>query len=166
VSRAVNPAGSILNAWHLVTCTWDAETGEAAIYLDGVSTGLVESGMPSRFSPWQYPMVIGARQNRATLEWFYMGAMDDYRLYNYPFSPHEVAELYTSLKGGRVLVENPLGDLNEDGVVDQLDLEILQSQWLKCGWWPADTCEYTLDPAAMAALLSAWLDELNAGEGM
>lgn len=166
VSRGIGPAGSILNAWHLITCTWDAETGDAAIYLDGVSTGLAKSGQPSRFSPWQYPMVIGARQNRATLEWFYMGAMDDYRLYNYPLNAYEAAELYTSLKGGRILVENPVGDLNTDGVVDQLDLEIMRSQWLKCGWVPADTCEFTVDPAALAALLSAWLDELNVAEGM
>ncbi len=166
IARAVNPSGSILNAWHLVTCTWDAETGETAIYLDGVSTGLVTSGHPSNFSAWQYPMVIGARQNRATLEWFYTGAMDDYRLYNYPLDPREVAGLYTSLKGGRILVEYPVGDLNQDGVVDQSDLEILRSNWLSCGWVPDATCEYKLDVAELTALLSAWLDELGAGDDM
>ncbi len=166
VSRGIAPAGSILNAWHLVTCTWDAETGETAIYLDGASTGLVTSSQPSRFSPWQYPMVIGARQNRATLEWFYTGAMDDYRLYNYPLNPYEVAELYTSLKGGRILVEYPVGDLSQDGVVDQADLEILRSHWLECGWAPAPTCEYKLDVAELTALLSAWLDELDVGDDM
>jgi hypothetical protein len=161
LTRAINPAGSILNAWHLVTCTWDAETGDAAIYLDGVSTGLARSGQPSRFAPWQYPMVIGARQNRATVEWFYVGAMDDYRLYNYPLSPYEVAELYTALAGGKICVEYPVGDLNRDGVVDQMDLEMLRSNWLQCGWVPATACEFKLDLAEVKALLSAWLAELD-----
>jgi len=162
LARAINPAGSILNAWHLVTCTWDAESGEVALYLDGVSTGLVKSGQPSKFSPWQYSMVIGARQNRAAMEWFYVGAMDDYRVYNYPLNPYEVAELYTSLAGGKICVEYPVGDLNQDGVVDQADLEIFRSNWLKCGWVPATACQYRLSPTEVKALLSAWLTELGA----
>ncbi len=161
LTRAINPSGSILNAWHLVTCTWDAESADVAIYLDGVSTGMVKSGQPSKFTPWQYPMVIGARQNRAAMEWFYVGAMDDYRLYNYPLNPYEVAELYTSLAGGKICVEYPVGDLNRDGVVDQTDLEILRSNWLKCGWVPASACEFKLNVPEMKALLSAWLTELD-----
>jgi hypothetical protein len=47
-------------------------------------------------------------------------------------------------------------------VVDQTDLEIFRSGWLKCGWVPATACEYKLNPAEVKALLSAWLTELDA----
>lgn len=140
LSRAINPSGSILNAWHLITCTWDTESGAAAIYLDGVSTGLITSGLPSKFSAWQYPMIIGARQNRATVEWFYVGAMDDFRLYNYPLDGYEVAELYTSLAGGKICVEYPIGDFNQDCKIDLTDLATLAEQWLRCNWVPETAC--------------------------
>lgn len=141
LSRAIAPAGSILNAWHLITCTWDAESGAAAIYLDGASTGLVTSGLPSKFSAWQYPMIIGARQNRATVEWFFVGAMDDYRVYNYPLDGYEAAELYTSLAGGKICVEYPIGDFNRDCKVDLADLATLAEQWLRCNWVPETECK-------------------------
>ena len=166
LSRGFNPSGSILDAWHLITCTWDTGTGEATIYLDGVSMGLIISGQPSEFAEWQYPMIIGALQNRLTVEGFYVGLMDDYRVYNYPLDGYEVAELYTSLAGGKICVEYPVGDLNQDGVVDQADLEILRSAWLDCGWVPATACEYKMDLADLVPLLTAWLDELGPGEGM
>lgn len=140
LSRAINPSGSIFNAWHLVTCTWDTESGAAAVYLDGVSTGLVTSGLPSKFSAWQYPMVIGARQNRATVEWFYVGAMDDFRVYNYPLDGYEVAELYTALAGGNICVEYPIGDFNRDCKIDLTDLATLAEQWLRCNWVPPTAC--------------------------
>ncbi len=166
LSRGIAPSGSILDAWHLITCTWDTESGEAAIYLDGVSTGLATSGQPSEFAAWQYPMLIGARQNRLTVDDFYVGLMDDYRVYNYPLDGYEVAELYTSLAGGRICVEYPVGDLNQDCVVDQIDLEILRSAWLDCGWVPATACEYKIDLADLVPLLTAWLEELDDDGGM
>ena len=166
LSRGFNPSGSIVDAWHLITCTWDAESGAAAIYLDGVSMGLVTSGKPSEFSGWQYPMVIGALQNRLTVEGFYVGLMDDYRVYNYPLDGYEVAELYTSLAGGKICVEYPVGDLNQDCVVDQTDLEILREAWLDCGLVPATACEYKIDLAELVPLLTAWLEELSPDEGM
>ena len=166
LSRGFNPSGSILDAWHLITCTWDTGSGEAAIYLDGVSMGLVTSGQPSEFAEWQYPMIIGALQNRATVEDFYVGLMDDYRVYNYPLDGYEIADLYTSLAGGRICVEYPVGDLNQDCVVDQADLEILREAWLDCGWIPATACEYKIDLADLVPLLTAWLEELGPDEGM
>ena len=108
LSRSIMPSGSILNAWHLITCTWDAETGEAVIYLDGLSTGRVKSGLASKFPPWQYPLLIGARQERGNVDWFYHGAMDDHRLYNYPLDGYEVAQLYTSLTGTTICVNTRL----------------------------------------------------------
>jgi len=166
LSRGIAPSGSIMNAWHLITCTWDGETGAAALYLDGVSTGLVTSGKPTEFSEWQYPMIIGARQNRSTVEWFYVGEMDDFRIYNYPLDGYEVAELYTSLAGGKICVEYPIGDLNQDCVVDQTDLEILREAWLDCGLVPATACEYKIDLADIVPLLTSWLEELSPDEGM
>ncbi len=145
ISQEILPSGSIVNAWHLITCTWDGESGAAAIYIDGVSTGVVTSGKPSEFSEWQYPMIIGARQNRATVEWFYVGEMDDFRIYNYPLDGYEVAELYTSLAGGTICVERPPADLNGDCKVDQLDLDILMEEWLNCNIVPAGACDFVLE---------------------
>jgi len=63
-------------------------------------------------------------------------------------------------------VEYPVGDLNQDCVVDQTDLEILRSAWLDCGWVPATACEYKIDLADLVPLLTAWLEELDGNEGM
>ena len=86
-------------------------------------------------------MVIGARQNRATVEWFYVGDMDDFRIYNYPLDGYEVAELYTTLAGGEICVELPMGDFNEDCKVDILDFAVFASQWLECNWVPDGACQ-------------------------
>jgi len=166
ISAGSNPSGSILDAWHLVTCTWDAESGDAVVYLDGVSFAAGTSGQPAEFSAWQYPVLIGARHNRDTVDDFYTGAMDDYRLYNYPLDAYEVADLYTSLAGGSICVEQPVGDLNDDCVVDQADLEILRAAWLDCGVVPASACEYKMNLEELTALLSTWLDELGTDEGL
>jgi len=166
LSAGRNPSGSILNAWHLVTCTWDAESGAAAMYLDGVALAAGTSGQPAEFAAWEYPVLIGARHNRDTVDDYYVGAMDDYRLYNYPLDAYEVAELYTALAGGSICVEQPVGDLNDDCVVDQADLEILRAAWLDCGVVPATACEYKMDLEELATLLSVWLEELGADEGM
>ena len=140
LSWGFHPAGSLFDAWHLITCTWDTESGEAAVYLDGVRRGGI-TGEPSDFAEWQYPMVIGARQNRGTVDDVYTGAMDDYRVYNYPLDPFEVATLHTSLAGGEICAEYPIGDFNRDCKVDLTDLTTLAGQWLRCNWVPETACE-------------------------
>ncbi len=147
LSSGIGSRGSILDAWHLITCTWDTGSGEAAIYQDGVSLGLVTSSLPSEFAEWQYPMIIGACQNRNTVENFYVGAMDDYRVYNYSLDPYEVAELYTSLAGGEICVQYPIYDFNQDCKVDRIDLAIFAEHWLECNLVPETACEYPIgDP--------------------
>jgi len=47
-------------------------------------------------------------------------------------------------------------------MVDQADLEILRSNWLKCGWVPAGSCDFKLNIDEMKTLLSTWLAELDA----
>lgn len=140
LSTTCIPSGSIFGAWHLITCTWDTESGEAAVYLDGVRMKLV-TGEPSEFAPWQYPMVIGARQNCGMVDSFYVGAIDDYRVYNYPLDPYEVAELYTSLAGGEICVEYPMFDFNHDCKVDLIDLATFAMQWLQCNRVPGTACD-------------------------
>jgi hypothetical protein len=124
------------------------------------------SGQPTECAAWEYPVLIEARRNRVTVDDFYVGAIDDYRLYNYPLDAYEVAELYTSLAGGSVCMEHLVGDMNDDCVVDQADLKILRAAWLDCGVVPADACGYTLNLEEVATLLSAWLDELGTDNGM
>ena len=66
-------------------------------------------------------------------------------------------------------MEYPVGDLNQDCVVDEADLEILREAWLDCGLVPATACEYKIDLAELVPLLTVWLEEseeLGADEGI
>ncbi len=124
--------------WHHVAITWGSPW---RAFFDGVSyTVYGSTGGPWNFVPWEYSMDIGARQNRATVDKYMTGAIDDYRLYNYILNGQEIAKLYTDVRGGSVCVEHPQYDFNGDCVVDVNDLAAMAAEWLQCGLFPSSAC--------------------------
>ncbi|HUV64717.1 MAG TPA: LamG domain-containing protein, partial [Sedimentisphaerales bacterium] len=87
ISKAATPA-VYEGSWQHWTFTKDADTGEQSIYLDGAlwHSG---SGM-TRTMTGVTAFTIGCRPDLAN---YYVGMMDDFRLYDRALSPEEVAGL-------------------------------------------------------------------------
>ncbi|MEQ8836962.1 MAG: LamG-like jellyroll fold domain-containing protein, partial [Lacipirellulaceae bacterium] len=79
--------------WHHVAFRWNggAEQGNgtpeyASVFLDGVNLGAAATNFfldpTDTQNAWQFPMAIGARNNRGTLDGFFDGAIDDLRIYS------------------------------------------------------------------------------------
>ena len=82
---------------------------------------------------------LGTGKSDGTL-WF-NGALDDMRIYNYPMSALDVAELWSETTGKGACLYPPGADLNGDCKMDLADMAILASQWLDCGLYPASFCQ-------------------------
>ncbi|MCK4999532.1 MAG: LamG domain-containing protein [Anaerohalosphaera sp.] len=141
------PSGNLTNnQWRLVTFTWDCETGEVAIYLDGLlNVSQIDSPI-SGFTPWENSMIIGgvnypAGNDPAGPADFLTGALDDYRVYNYALNAFEAAQLYVDFNPeASFCVEKPVYDFNDDCKVDLLDIAEFAISWLECSLIPASAC--------------------------
>ncbi len=122
--------------WHLVTGTYDNSTGEAKIYIDGrlrnqrVNTTVVDTSDAA--------VIFGAEWPNGGVP--YEGLLDDVRIYNYALAPNAVAELYYSVTGIPVCVQNPPHDLNNDCVIDLQDFALFAADWLECNLVPESLC--------------------------
>ena len=113
--------------WHHLAFRWNggAEQGSgepelASVFLDGVNLG----GAPTNHfldstdtqNEWQFPLAIGARNNRGTLDGFFDGALDDFRIYSDFLSDEEILGIFNELAPGD---EN--ADFDSDGDIDGQD---------------------------------------------
>jgi hypothetical protein len=73
--------------------------------------------------------VLGRYNNDTQL---FLGLMDDFRLYNYALTAADAAQLYTTVKGGKICVPL-LYDLDGDCRVDLRDFAIFAAQWARTG---------------------------------
>ena len=155
--------------WHHLAFKWNggAEQGSgvpthASVYINGVRLGAASTNYfldpTDEQNPWQFPMAIGARNNRGTLDGFWDGAIDDLRIYAEALTDEQILAIYQELlpssdsadfngdqvvdgadfliwqrglgTGGASLAN---GDANGDGNVNDLDLGIWQAQYLAGG---------------------------------
>ncbi len=65
-------------------------------------------------------------------EWF-NGAIDEFKIYNYPVSDRDIAQEYADITGMEVCVNDNPANIVEDGScrVDLADFSVLAAQWLK-----------------------------------
>jgi hypothetical protein len=75
-------------------------------------------------------VVIGRYQNDVNR---YIGLIDDFRLYNYALTAADAAQLYTTVKGGKVCPAPMLYDFDGDCRVDLRDFAIFAAQWARTG---------------------------------
>ena len=121
--------------WQHVTARLNADTSVATIWINGVKTG--EALMTHR------PRDLG----RTGLNYFgksqwhgdgtYVGRLDEFRLYRRALTDLEMRYLAGLTEPYANLGEATASDLNTDGRVDALDLEILTDAWLQETLWPS-----------------------------
>ena len=79
--------------WHMVTGTYDGDTGEMVVYVDGEEDASATYAVAPRLA--DNPLVIGAEQSSGTSP--YEGLIDDVRVYTYAKTNTEVLDLYNEL---------------------------------------------------------------------
>ena len=147
VGLVINPLGSITNGkWQLITYTWDTETGDVAVYINGLLRIAEKDAPISGFSPWDNSMIIGgvnysAGNDPSGPSDFFTGALDDCKIYNYALDAYEVAQLFVDFNPGTSFcIEKPVYDLNDDCKVDISDISVFAMLWLECGMIPTSGC--------------------------
>lgn len=123
------------DTWHHIVATWDIDTGEKKLYMDGElkasKSGMTTEGLSDDVSP--------VRIGYYYAEYYFAGLLDDARIYNYAITPREVAELYIGFVPDAVVcLENPEFDLTDDCKVNIDDLAVFLLDWMKCNLYP--TC--------------------------
>jgi len=119
---------------HFVVVTVDINDADPnyttlSLYLDGRVAGynadanLEPSDLDNTPNNW-----LG--RSLYTVDAYYSGSYDEFRIYNRVLSEVEVAELYCST------LARPRADLNGDGVVDFKDMVMIIDKWLKETLWP------------------------------
>jgi Concanavalin A-like lectin/glucanases superfamily len=122
------------NEWHMVTATYNGETGTGTIYVDGLlENQLVDT---VRKAPTNdQPVIIGAETILGEVA--YEGLLDKTSIYSYALDQVDVALLYTDVMGGNLCVGgNPEYDLNDDCKVNILDFALFAADWLECNIVP------------------------------
>jgi len=116
-------------AWHHAAIV-KSET-EVVLYVGGENEGSTPDS--SVFDPADaFGLAVGVLDNeRAPLGRFFVGAIDDIRIYERALSQAEIASL-----AGRTEPFSEPFDLNVDGTVDSKDFAALADEWLDEQLWP------------------------------
>ena len=121
------------NEWHMVTATYDAETGTCSLYVDGEQEN---QSVDTDKAPTNDQLVVfGADDVFGAYP--YAGLLDKMSIYSYSLDPVDVAMLYIDVMGGEICVGgNPDSDLTGDCKVNILDFAVLAADWLECNLVP------------------------------
>ena len=122
--------------WHFIVGSYDAQTGMAGIYVDGLFEE--EIGPVYTFSITSEPFIIGnelTTTEPSSTSSPFEGLVDDLRVYNYPLPATEIGQRYAEYAGA-FCVGNPESDLSGDCVVNIEDLAMLAAGWLECNLFP------------------------------
>jgi hypothetical protein len=131
---AVDTVRCFDDAWHHVVATWDIDTGEKNIYMDGELKATKEM-TGEALSDDLSPIRIGYYYST----YYFTGVLDDARIYNYALSPLEIASLYVGfVPDAEICLQYPDYDLTDDCQVNLDDLAVFLSDWMKCNIYP--TC--------------------------
>ena len=129
--------------WHLFTVTIDRTSGEYKGYTDGTLS--TEGNLSSHdYGTNDLAVQIGRLTDRATPpEHDFIGSIDDVRIYDFPLTALQVAELADD--GGLAPCLKEIGsaldlaDIDNDCDVDLVDFAAMASVWLDCDMFnPAD----------------------------
>lgn len=89
------------NEWHNVTFTVSgAKSNQGDVFIDGELESKDErfvadgSQSPDKFEAFENEMVIGAENNRGTVETYFAGSLDEVIFYNRPLKTTEILQLF------------------------------------------------------------------------
>lgn len=122
--------------WHMITCLYDDVAKQRRTYVDGThqtegSLDLSNYAYLTNTAAVQY----GGRETETSIS----GMVDEARIYSYPLTADEVAELYYQTRG-TFCQNRPLYDFDGNCVEDLADLAMMAATWLDCGIYPATAC--------------------------
>ncbi|MBN2210792.1 MAG: hypothetical protein JW709_05285 [Sedimentisphaerales bacterium] len=132
--------------WHLIAATYEEGDG-CQLYLDGLPLGSAGGYAANPvFDAWQYPMEIGANNDRGTVKDFLDGAIDDMQVYNYPLGLMDIIDMYlVGYPDAQFCVLEYASEFDFSGpegtpdcVVNVYDFAEMAANWLSCGIYP--TC--------------------------
>jgi hypothetical protein len=137
--------------WHHVATTWQtgsySDRDHVAVYVDGVQVARMRGGMPDRFLDWERGVLLGAARtmaDRSIPSVGFAGLMDNVKVFNYPKTTYEMAELYSEVSGVGACINTTLYtaayDFNNNCKIDIGDFAILAANWLDCGLYPVESC--------------------------
>lgn len=142
-----NEAGE--GKWRFVAMTYDPQTKERVIYgayddQDTFDILHVSSAAQTATASGTLNLIIGGAS--VTQSYYnYLGSVDDVRIYNYPLSPDQIAEVYREMKGGWICMKIPAMDTTgpegvSDCQVNLYEIAAYAETWLECGRYPESLC--------------------------
>ena len=119
--------------WHYCVATRDHVTGQMNVYVNGVLETTATGPTGRKDAPDS--LRIGKIKSGTN---YLNGWIDDVKLYNYPLTELEIANIYHAITGQSVCLTSiqPSLDLNDDCKVDLGDFVMLANQWLDCALVP------------------------------
>lgn len=129
--------------WHMLTVTYDPAMDWVRLFTDGDEDSRLTLDMSTAPLPTA-PLSIGGRNTENSIS----GAIDEVRIYSYPLTPTQVAQMYTSLRPSEyVCVSSDDGafdqvDLNGDCKITLEDFALAAHQWLECQRIPVAACDW------------------------
>jgi hypothetical protein len=122
--------------WHMITGTYDPVALRRIVYVDGTNPMSAALDLSTYGTNNTIAVMIGGR---TTTETSMTGMVDEARIYTYPLTAIEVAQLYTNTVPNSTVCANRselLSDLNADCEITLEDFVIMAGQWLKCNIVP------------------------------
>lgn len=128
--------------WHMLTITYTPDDTTLHLYTDGDENAqkvinLSTYGLPSAL------LSIGGRNTELSID----GNIDEVRLYTYPKTPTEIAQMYTQTTPADDFIcvtptdsEMATYDLNNDCRVNMADFALMAQEWLECQRVPDTAC--------------------------
>ena len=112
--------------WHHLAYAWqiNEDRGIAQFYIDGdplpeINYRQNNLTLVDEFTDWEFPVSIGARNNRGAPDMFVNANLDDFRVYDGFLEEDEVLTIVNREVGGL------LGDFDSSGVLDAADIDLL-----------------------------------------
>ncbi|MBN1125160.1 MAG: hypothetical protein JXA82_09135 [Sedimentisphaerales bacterium] len=119
------------DVWHHVAFTRTRSTGQMKLYVDGQMEVEGTGNTASLTVPTG--LQIGKQQ---TGSGYFIGRIDDVRVYDYALNELEIADLVYTVTGEPICTGEVLYDFNNDCEVSLEDFAIFASEWLNCKWYP------------------------------
>jgi len=90
--------------WYFLAARWElGDTRRAYVgplAEDGIGGPIGTAPKSADFVPWQYPMLIGASNNRGRVANVLSdAAIDEIKVYNYALTDQEIADAYNTVSG-------------------------------------------------------------------
>ncbi len=138
ISANIGSGENAKGKWNYFILTRNADTGDAAVYLNGV---LINDGNVAHAIEALDSFTIGGKSNDS-----FDGMLKNFRLYNYEFDEIDVAQAYYDETGIAACLETPDYDFTgpdgePDCVVNLHDFALFASWWMECGLYPASACD-------------------------